>query len=276
MSSLRSLRQDVGRALNECFVGQIDAAAATTITDADLIDPVEADTKYAGAWIYLATGDQANTERRILRYTPATGTLTLSRAFATPPIEGDEFEIHTLIRPMELNRLLSEACAPLYYVSGYEMAIANPNQRLYGGFMADSPGNILSVVNRQAYTDLTEAQDYPVVWHSARVSETGSIVFEIEPGSITDPSGYIVARYLRRNGSLSSTNGTHVPDDYAICASLIKCYEYLMRAGPAQDVQRWERLLVYEQTRMAGLHRKYGPRGRVVHVVPPKMARWSS
>lgn len=271
MADLTDVRRLVGQALHEYAGGTIDSAASTTIADADLIDPVETDSLYANGWLWIATGNAANTERRILRYAPATGTITVSRAFGVTPAAADEYEIHTLIRPSELNRLINEGVEPLYYVGGYEQAISNTEQTLYGGYFTDSPGNILSVVNRGAYSAGEEAEvvEYPVIWKTY-INEAGSIIIEIEPGSITDSSGYIVVRYLKRNGSLTTTNNLHVDEDYAVCAALIKCYEYLMRQGPAQDASRWERMLVYEQTRMAGLHRRYGPRGRVVRIVIPQ------
>jgi len=274
MTTLDDLRRLVGQDLNAYTGGYIGQLTPTTFTDESLIDPVEPDSRFAGAWVWIIARDGSEQERRILRYTPSTGTITVSRAFSPTPEVMSQYEIHTLLRPSELNRLINEAVEKLYYVGGTEILISDAEDRIYQATFTDSPGHVLSVVNRAAYTDLAEALEYPVVW-KAYVAETGNVVIEVEPSSITDSTGFLVARYLKQNGELTSLNNLHVDEDYAVCAALCKVYEFLMRSGPAQDVSRWERLLVYQQTRLAALHRKWGARGRVIQVNPPQMVSWS-
>jgi len=268
MASIRTFRQRAGQALNEIDVGAVDAATPTTITDADLIDPVEADARYAAAWLYIATGDHAGTERRILRYAPSTGTLTLSRPLTALPVANDEYEIHTLLRPSVFNALIANALYPLYFVQVYDLAIV-PEQRFYGVPLCESPGQIVSVENR-AQGDIAKAAFHPVIWKPALMGATPGV--EIEPGSITDSAGTLYVRYLQKEGPVNDQSPADATEiEYGVAAILVKVYEYLMRAGPAQDVSRYERLLVYEQTRLATMHRKYSPRGRVMRVIPPKL-----
>ncbi len=274
MSSLGSVRKDVGRALAECTVGQVDSATTTSIVDADLLDPVETESLYEGAWILLTEGSNSGQERRILSYVPSSGTLTLSRAFTYEPEAATEYEIHRLIRPSELNRLISEAVTPLYYMSGYEIAITDPNDRLIAMPFASAPGLIVSVENRGAYTDISESRLYPVIW-KAYWSEAGAVTIEIEPGSVTDTSGYIVVKFLRQNGTVGETSNIRVPDNLAVCASLVKCYEWLMRSGPGQDVTRYERLLAYETKKLMTMMRRYSPRTSVLRVEPPPLVGWN-
>jgi len=275
VTTLADLRQQVAQELNEYIGGYIDSATTTTIVDGELIDPIQPDTQYAGAWLWIATQSGIEIERHILRYTPSSGTITVSRPFVYSLTVNDWYEIHTLIKPSELNRLVNEAVEGLYYYGGTEIPISDPEDRIYSATFTDSPGHILSVKNRAAHTDDAEAEEYPVVW-KAYVADSGSLAIEVEPSSITDSSGYLAIRYLKMNGELTSLNNLHVNEDYAVCAALCQVYEFLMRSGPALDVSRWERLLVYQQTRLAALHRKWGARGRVITVNPPEMVSWSS
>jgi hypothetical protein len=272
MASIRTFRQRAGQALNEIYVGAVDAVTPTTITDADLIDPVETDTKYAAAWMLIATGAQAGTERRILRYAPSSGTVTLSRPLGTLPAVKDEFEIHTLIQPSVFTGLVEQALYPLYFTDVYDLVIV-ADRRIYTLPFCESPGQVVSVENR-AQGDLAETPFYPVVWKPIWIEGTTAV--EIEPGSLTDPSGTLHIRFLKKEGSPSGDEVSYASEiEYGVCAILCKVYEYLMRAGPAQDVSRYERLLVYEQTRLNVMHRKYSPRGRVMRVIPPQLIGWS-
>ncbi len=222
MANLTSLRKDVGKALRECVTGYVDAVTDTTIQDNDLIDPIEAESLYTGAWLYIISGNGSTVEGHILRYNPSSGLLTLSRPLLPTPEVSDEYEIHTLIRPTILNELIQEAVSPLYYEGGLEYGIYNhPDQLFWGVPFTDAPGHVLSVVNRATYTgDVTEAEEYPVIWNGPFRNEAGNAVLRIELNRVV-----LAAAQHVRVSALLHTVVVPTAEDILVC----------VRADPIQS-----------------------------------------
>ncbi len=113
--SLKDLRQEVGQALAECFVGTVDSATSTSITDAELLDPDNVATLYERDWVKVVGGES----RRIRLtdgYTPSTGVIAWTRALSEVPSVCTESEIHSRVDPDTLDRLLNSGLGRCTYI----------------------------------------------------------------------------------------------------------------------------------------------------------------
>lgn len=109
------LRRDIARALGEPFLRDMAAGyssasggTTTTLVDSDLAYLWDGQER-KGMWLYVATGDNAGEERRVLAYTAATGTFTCYPAFPYAIDAGDQYEIHWRTSASEKHRAIERA-----------------------------------------------------------------------------------------------------------------------------------------------------------------------
>lgn len=99
MATRREYRHAIQEALNDQSTYLVTSATSSTLTDISLADstPNASVNRYDGAWVYVATGALAGTQRRVRTggFAPASGVLTLELTWAGPA-GGDEFEITRL------------------------------------------------------------------------------------------------------------------------------------------------------------------------------------
>ena len=58
-NTLATIRQELGKDLNECHTGTMASASTTTFIDVELIDEGESDARWVGAWVIVTSGDVA-------------------------------------------------------------------------------------------------------------------------------------------------------------------------------------------------------------------------
>jgi len=114
-------------------------------------------------------------------YVPSTGGLTWARALDNAASEGDEFELHQLMDPDELDRRINTAITRLYYVNE-ELITVVSGQREYS--LSDytwltRPGQVLDILWIKGSTALKKTYP-PVNWF--RIEEdAGALTLHIEP-----------------------------------------------------------------------------------------------
>jgi hypothetical protein len=248
-TSLRAIRQDVGRTLRECIVGTATAATATTLTDtANLLDSTESDQRFSGAWAYVA-----GATRRILGYTPASGTIAVD-AWAAPGV-GDEYEIHLKLRPDELNRLINTALVKLPHHDEQKIAVV-ANQRQYSlaaYAWLTGPGQVYAVcVEEGAAGEYTHREiGFEVT------DDAGVLTLHVDP---CRTNGYdnLVLRCTRHYEALDNDAATTAcPLEWIRSAALYHAYEWLARNVPETDTERYEREMARAGAALMAINQHY-------------------
>lgn len=181
-TSLKALRQAVGKALAECYVGHVEGATENTLSDSALVDLGSASSRFVGGWVKLTTGAQRGAVRGVIDYAPTTGQLTLSRSW-TVPAATDEFELHWMLSPTDLDEAINEGLTHCCYVREVVLGVV-PGQRNYSlaayTWLARKP-QVRAVFWRQA--DGAGGYRYlPVAWWQVR-EDSGVLTLDIQPSS---------------------------------------------------------------------------------------------
>ena len=273
------LRQRIGKTLNEITVGLADSGSTTTLVDAELIDPLESAEFYQGAWVWMIEEFGAIpiawSERRVSVYTPAAGTLTFSREWPGVRNNAMTYEIHRLIRPSVLNDIIGQAIKRLTYEITQEIVVVD-GQRQYdlSAVCEDTddtvwftdPAQALEVYWRDG--DAGEHIYYPLEWWDVMLID-GVPTLMVPPYSATSSAKLVLHawRTYRDFADESTAQDVHVDWLEALCLAM--AYEHLMRHGPAQDTERYQRQMLAEYTRYAQLRKAYAPRPRYRQHLPP-------
>jgi hypothetical protein len=254
MTTLKAIRQAVGQELNECLVGTVTDATTTTLTDtANLLDSSDDAARLAGAWVYIASGAQAGTTRRVLEFAPSTGTLTVDSW--TAPAAGSEYELHQRLRPADLNRLINQALVALRYHTEQRVDVV-AGQRQYS--LADYAW---LTEPRQVYAVCVEmggegARQYPDIPFEVTAGDEG-LTLHVPP-SATRSGEHLLLRCSRPYEALAEdADVTACPLDWVRTATVYRVYEWLCRHGPAQDTERYARDRAREGAKLAALNRRY-------------------
>lgn len=273
--TLKIMRQQLGGLLREITIGTVDSATSTTITDADLIDSGESLTAYDRAWLRVS-----DTTRRIVNkgYVPTTGTVTIGRAFGTTPVVGDEYELHTMISPTELDECVNRALTSLYYEREQAITVV-ADQTEYDLSSYDwivGREQILDVyvrtgatVNQYKYKPLSR-------WRFSRKPAASTA-----PGAMPDTGLYLQIEALGDTASsiiivgmcpydklTSDSSVTTAPYDWAMAAAEYQVYDLQIRDAPSTDRKIYEEKMKLVGTRLAVLNRQYMPRPRVTVIAP--------
>lgn len=267
-----ALRQAVGWRLGELTVLPLityDSGTPTIITAPALIDSVEDDSRYAGGWFYcsLAAIPVVQTSRRIASYESTTGVLTLSRSIAPGPASG-VFEVHTLLDPLIMNRLINDGLERLTYLTSDTITPVDGawNYDLSSFTWLTHPDQVVDV-QYLIGTD-PDIQVYPARWFNVEERD-GAIYLDVRPVSA---SGEILLTAWRHYDRLTSDSGTSTcPLDWATVAGCVEVMRYMESTAPGSDVTRWDARLNQAETDQERLSRKYVPR-RTRRVMQP----WAS
>lgn len=261
-TTLKALRQAVGKALRECYVGHVEGASETSLSDTALADLGSATSRFAGGWVKLTSGAQAGTVRGVTDYAPASGQLTLSRSWTTPAA-GDEYELHWMLAPEELDQAINEGLSHCPYVREVVLGVV-PGQRNYdlSGYpwLTRRP-QVRAVFWRQGDPD-GEYVYLPVAWWRVR-EDSGALTLDIRPSSAL--SDELALQAVTVYDPLESDDATtNCPVDWAKAAAIYEAYRLLTRRGPAQDTARYEAEMNRSATLLAAKARVYAPRGGIV------------
>lgn len=242
--TLKELRQELGQDLKECWVGTVDSATAHSITDAEIKDPDESATRFERCWCRVhPTGGSAVTRRlkATQGYVPSTGVIAWTEALGVIPTAADQYELHSLMRPEELNRLINKGLERCWHVYREKIPVVS-GQREYDlsalTWFTD-PTQILDVQDIGGTG--AEQSYYPLEWFEViEEPEAATLTLLVEPRTYDEM--LLVCR--RPYAELTSdTDPTTCPKSWALAAALVEVYRYLIRTGPGEDTARHEKKL---------------------------------
>lgn len=263
MSTTRkALRQAVGYDLAELYVGEVESGTTTSIICSALVDPDEDPTLYDRAWLKFTEGDAEGDIRPIrvtdedlgvTGYVPSTGGLTWARALDDAPGAGDEFELHRLMDPDELDRRINTAITRLHYLNEETITVVS-GQREYA--LSDYAwltrrSQVVDVLWVRGSTALKKTYP-PVNWF--RVEEdAGDLTLHIEPYALETGGQQMVLVAERPYAELATDAATtDCPEDWIRAAAIVEIYNWLVRTGPGRDTalyryRRDDAVRVYSQ-----------------------------
>jgi len=265
-TSLESLRQEIGQDLNECFVGTVVTATANNVTCTALIDPDESSSLYDRAWLKMTSGGADGDVRRVRAtgdsvtgYDAANGLLQLSRALSAVPASGDSFELHTLIDPDQLDRLINNGLERCVYIDWTTVTVVS-SQREYDlseYTWITRPGQVHDV--RWVYGDTANQKRYlPIRWFFVEM-DAGSPTLHVDPNELQGDDFVFLAE--RPYAALSSdSDTTDCPIEWAKAQAIWEVYRWLARTGPAEDVARYQMAQQIAAIRLGRMYRAYTPR----------------
>jgi len=240
-TTLKTLRQDIGFDLGACIVGAVDSATTTSITDAELLDADESETKYARNWVkvHLTAGAETRRVRETDGYAPDTGTLAWGRAMSSTPAAAQEYEIHTLMHPDDLDTLINRGLKRCYYLEEEEITVVS-GQREYdlsSITWLSRRSQVAKVLMIQGTTALKQRQ-LPMWWSVEE--DAGVLTLHVEPISTSSGETMLLIGIRPYAVLASDATATACPEDWVRAASVLEVYQWLMRNGPAQDVERYK------------------------------------
>jgi hypothetical protein len=277
--TLTQLRREVGQDIGECVVGTVDLASTAFLQDDDLIDLDANDTEYDHAWIRCYWEDGAGTlydETRRVRvtdpdtgvkgYDPATGSIYVSRNWSYVMPANTQYEIHKLVDPVQLDRLLLNAvqrCQHLYLLALTPVS----NQLIYdlsSYTWLTSPVQVVDVTYAYRPTDTDDARHYPLrQWYVYRKSG-GGLELHTTAQSVTSGDKLYVHVIRPHGDDLGTDDGEDIDERWAKAAALNEVYMYLVHNGPAQDVERYRAMARLYAARFTEQSRKHAPRFRAI------------
>lgn len=109
LRSLQNLRRLLSTRLGGFGFYTVDEASTSpdTILAPELIGSEDSASAFDNSWIYVTAGNVAPVQRRISAggYDPDTGIITVTREFGANPSADAEFEIHTKLPALSMNRV---------------------------------------------------------------------------------------------------------------------------------------------------------------------------
>ena len=265
-TSLKTLRQEIGRDLRECFVGTVASAGASNIICTALIDPDESPSLYDRAWVKIVDGEAAGDVRRVRAtqdsvqgYTPDTGMLQLSAPLSDTAVAGDEFEVHGTIDPDELDRTINDGLERCSYLTEEELfVVAGQTEYDLSEFAwLTRQGQVVDVHWVYGSTAL-EQQHIPLRWFNVQLGE-GIVTLHIDPIGADGDTLMLVA--VRPYDALEDDEDeTECPLEWIKAQAVWGVYNWLARGGPAKDVERYTQAFKGAAEHLMRLNRYYAPR----------------
>jgi len=254
--------------LQECYVGVVLTATANNITCTGLIDPDESESMWDRAWLKMVDGDAAGDVRRVRvtdadngieGYVPANGTLQLSRALSAAPSAGDGFELHTLVDPDGIDRIINGGLTDCSYLDEQAITIV-ADQREYDlsayTWLTDAD-QIVDVLYVYGDTAL-EQQHVPYRWFHVERDATAFTLHVDVMGSAGDTMLLVAIRPYAELATDTAT--TDCPPPWIMDYTIWRIYEWLARTGPAEDTERYRVAREEAAARLTLQYRIYTPR----------------
>jgi len=256
----KALRQGVLQDLGKCVLGTVDSATPTTITDDDLADTAASPEEHGGHWLYMASGALAGQERRVAGFGPSTGVLTLGRALSAAPTGGDEYELHALLSPGEVNRLINKALELCCYEHYEEIDVVSGSWQypLAAYTWLTRPDQVWGVEWRY---DVGTGQYrwLPMDWFEVN-GNADALMLNIRP-----PTSSLGAKFrlwcIRPYAGLDTDDEeTDCPWPWIEAALKYRIFEQLTYSEPAEDSKRYERQMVRWGAVLHERRKNYAPR----------------
>lgn len=140
----RALRHRVARRLAPFLTGTADGGSTVTLVDpARLQDSTASADLWVDSWVLVLDGPNAGESRRVAAYDPASGSITVSRAFPHP-VQTASYELSRLVAPevvdaaidATLTRCWFQTLAPLTALADGDMA--RPDARAWRAWNANA------------------------------------------------------------------------------------------------------------------------------------------
>ncbi len=130
----RALRHRVAQRLAPFLTGTADGGSTVTLVHAaQLQDSTASADLWTDSWVHVFDGPNAGATRRVADYDPASGSLTVSRAFPQPVNRATSYELSRMVGPEVINAAINATLARCWF-----QALA-PLTALADGAM-ESPG----------------------------------------------------------------------------------------------------------------------------------------
>jgi len=272
--TLTQLRREIGQDIGECVVGVVDAGSTNSIQDDDLLDIDASDTEYDHAWIRVYWVDGAgelydqtrrvritNHENGVEGYDPHSGTIVVSRPWTFSVPADSYYEIHKLIDPTQLDRLILNGVRRCSYT--YLLSLdAVDDQRVYdlsSYTWLTNPVQVVDVTYVSDPTDIDETTRQPLTWWQVNLKDDGGLELHIRPQE-TDTGDDLYLTCIRPHGdSLSTAGGEDMDERWAKAAAMVEVYTYLIHNAPSQDTDRYAKHLSMWAARFTEQSRVHGP-----------------
>lgn len=272
--TLKALRQAVGRELHECVTGKATSGTAYSLTDTALIDPDESSSRFDRSWVRLFSSFGLQSETRRVRqsdpngrwtgYNPEEGTLFWSVPVTTPPEPGNEYEIHTLLNPEDLDRLIDRGLSRCYFLDYVDLPIVREQREYdlsaYPWMMRKEQVIEVFVL----YGETGKRRQLPVEWFEI-IEDEGTLTLLVRPYNLT---GLLRVQCLHPYSmGVWDEQGINCPLDWAIPAVLVEVYQFLRRHSPAQDTERYQEAQLEAAAEFSRKCYQYQPRAnrRIQH-----------
>jgi len=270
-ATLKELRQGLGRDLHELYVGQIVTATTTSFTDPSLIDWRGAgDQKLGSAWVRISSGNQAGTTRRVGSYDDEVGRVIVTREW-TPPAGDDEYELHVLLSPDDIDHCINRTLRRCYQ-RGWEELIPAAGQRQYPlvfSWMRD-PHQIRRVYWREGEMD--QQRFYPFRWWWVQ-DNAGEYTLHVRPTTVASTTTIMLDVVRPYEELTDDADTTDCPEEWVKAGAEMEVYRLLSHRDPARDATRWKQLQMEAAQRFARLTRAYSPRRQVRVQLPDSVLR---
>jgi len=257
------IRRRVGYDLREMVEGSVTASTITSLTDSALVDALDSEESYEGAWVYITSGTLAGEQRRVASYVPSTGELAVSRNFASNPAGSVTFEVHTRVEPAALNRMISQVLRRIPERRDLLIDVVS-GQRAY---------------SLAAYTEITNPEQVVCLEYKLGDDTYGHVYHPYDADwEIRDIDGTLTLM-LRPRGDDDSVirlvynatyeeldeddDETDCPIDLVAAGVRAEAYLWLSREAPADDAVRYQKLYSQERNEFRRLMMQYGQRPTV-------------
>lgn len=258
-TTLLTLRQDLGHNLFELHVGAVTAPTTTSFVDATLMDwRGSGNDKLHSAWVKVVSGSQAGTVRRVASYDDTTGRVLLSREW-TAPAGGDEYELHLLLHPDDLDRAINHTLQKCYYVAFVEeVPVSGQRQYELNYSWLTDPSQIRQVYWR--YGTYPEERYYPLSWWRV-TDDAGTFNLHVRPSETTGTM-LVLEAVLPYDELTADSLSTDCPPRWVLAGAEMEVYRLLAHRDPAKDASRYRELQMEAALRWQILSLRLSPRFR--------------
>ncbi len=117
MSSSRAqLRQLVAERVSPYVSGTADSGSVVSLVDAEELEDSGASADlWEGAWLHISAGTNAGETRRVTSYDPASGSVTVNRAYASAVDATSIYELVRTVSPDAIHQALNDTLARCWY-----------------------------------------------------------------------------------------------------------------------------------------------------------------
>ena len=191
---------------------------------------------------------------------------------AAAPVGAEEYEIHTLMHPDDLDRLINNGLKRCHYLDEEEIAVVS-GQREYD--LSDitwltRKKQVNKVLWIQGST-ANKQRHLPMWWQIEE--DAGVLTLHVRPYTVTTGQNMLLIGTRPYAVLATDAATTDCPEDWAKAAAILEVYQWLTRGGPAKDVKRYQAArdeaadVWYEKCR------RYAPRPTFVVKLPDTGSR---